>query len=67
MKEGLIESKVNKFTDISLKIKEFVHEKAAQNMSPFKEHEHTPPKVHFNTTTKAKRSLTDWRQLYNKN
>ena len=30
MKDSIIESKVNKFTDISMKIKQFVNEKAAK-------------------------------------
>ena len=35
-------------------------------MSPFKEKETTPPKI-ISQQNKAKRSLTDWRQLYSRN
>lgn len=35
MKEGLIEARVNKLTDISQKIKDFIQEKTAHQASPF--------------------------------
>lgn len=36
-------------------------------MSPFHPKESTPPKQFNNVSNKAKRSLTDWRQLYSRN
>ena len=58
MKEGLIESRVNPPHDLTLRVKEFVSGQANIHNSPF----HQP--THPSYPNKAKRSLTDWRQLY---
>jgi len=58
MKEGLIESRVNPLHDLTLRVKEFVSEQANMHNSPF--HQQPVPVL----PNKAKRSLTDWRQLY---
>jgi hypothetical protein len=50
---------------LSEKIKEFILEKSAQHVSPFHQEEFFA--LHAKTKSRAKRSLTDWRQLYNKN
>ena len=63
MKDRLISSHVEPFNDLSAKIKEFIHEKKNENQSPFKEE----TAVVHSRSNKAKRSLTDWRQLYHKN
>ena len=67
IKESIIENRVNKMMDISSKIKEFVQEKAHQNSSPFREEIAQSPHVKESSRVRAKRSLTDWRQLYRKN
>ena len=65
MKEGHIDIKVTKGDDISQKIKDFIHDKLSHEAFPFNREE--AGAAERKMQSRAKRSLTDWRQLYSRN
>lgn len=64
MKEGLIEARVTRLANLSEKIQEFINEKSTSTYTPFYRDEDDPHSRQYDH--RAKRSLTDWRQLYQK-